>query len=586
MGEMVAELLGQNIRLKTHQVGNHNLTCPRCSHTRKDKTAKCLSVKIEEGGVAVWNCHHCFWKGAAGNVTSHREPTTLRKTYSKPAPVEDPLLPETLVRYLSDRGITKEVAKRNRLHWDEKRKAMCFPYYQNGELVNIKYRTLDKKFGLVKDARLILYGVDDVKGADEIIIVEGEFDKLALEVCGLKNVVSVPNGAPARIKEGEPTNTGQFEYLLHAEELFEKAKKVIIATDDDPAGHNLKFELGRRIGLDKCYVVQFPTKDANECLLQCGVDVVLECIREAKPYPIKGLYEIDDFAESLDGFFNNSMRAGSPTGWETLDKLYSVMDGELTVITGIPNSGKSEFLSALLMNLAKTENKRFALFSPEDSKEQLAVKLIEKIIELPTSPKSSRRMSLSQFHDGADWVKKFFYFIVNDDGDDLPTVEWILEKARAAVYRYGIKGLVIDPYNELEHKRNANFNETEYVSMLLSKLKRFAKIHAIHIWLIAHPAKLQSDKDGKTRIPTLYDIAGSANFVNKMDNGIIVYRPPDAANQTEIHVRKIRQKHVGNVGMCVLKYEKETGKYYIPPEENRVYGIFGEHDLVTYNATN
>ena len=594
MSDMIEDLRKQNISLRSYQPGNHKTTCPRCSHTRKNKKDPCLSVTIEDGGHALWNCHNCAWRGGAGNVTSRRE-DRAPKEYKRPEPVKSPAaLPDHVMAFLTKRGITPEVAARNRLYWNAERGAICFPYYQAGELVNVKYRTLDKKFSMEAGARLVLYGMDDVlwmtkpgaEGDKTVIIVEGEFDKLALEVAGLTNVVSVPNGAPGKISNDAPENTGKFEYLATAEALFKSADKVILATDDDEPGYNLRFELARRIGLHKCWVAKFPCKDANDCLVKYGVDIVLDSINDARPWPIKGLYQVDDFMTSLDDFFNNRMRAGSPTGWENLDRLYTVMDGELTVITGVPNNGKSEFLNALMINQAKSDSKKFVIFSPEDSKEQLTTKLIEKIIELPTNPKAGNRMTIEQFHSGAEWVREHFYFIVNDDDADLPTVDWILEKARAAVYHFGVKGLVIDPYNELEHQRDKHINETEYVSLLLSKLKRFAKSHMVHIWLVAHPAKLQSDKDGKTRIPTLYDIAGSANFVNKPDNGLVIHRSEDASSTTEIYVRKIRQKHVGRLGKCALIYDKDTGKYRPSPDE--VYGqsnkSFKEQDMETHEA--
>src|SRR5208282_4290641 len=70
-------------------------------------------------------------------------------------------------------------------------------------------------------------------------------------------------------------------------------------------------------------------------------------------------------------------------------------------------------------------------------------------------------------------------------------IDWILEKARGAVMRHGINGLVIDPYNEIEHRRPPNMTETEYVSEMLGKVKRFAVNHDVHVWFVAHPVKMQ-----------------------------------------------------------------------------------------------
>jgi len=566
MSNMISDLAGHGIKLKNFNVGAHKTTCPRCSESRKDKKDPCLWVNVKESNLAMWKCHNCMWTGAAGDVagkSQHDEPAV--RSYKKPEPIKTDTagLPAKMLEYILGRGITLDVIKRNKLFADGQK--ICFPYFVNGELSNIKYRTVDKKFMMTKDAQLTFYGLDDVKGAETIIIVEGEFDKLALEVCGLNNVVSVPNGAPARIKEGDAIdNSGAFSYLAHAEELFKTVKRVIIAVDDDAAGKNLEYELSRRIGLEKCWRATFPHKDANACLMAMGIDVTLDCIADAKPYPIKGLYEVMDFEHSLSEYFTVGMKSGVPTGWENLDSLYSVMPGELTVVTGVPNSGKSEFMDALMINLAKNESWRFVIFSPEHKKEQHVAKLVEKVIGKPSSPKHPERMTHEEFMNGARWVAKYFYFIISDDDETLPNLEWALSKASTAVYRYGVRGFVLDPWNEIEHQIPAHMQMTDYVGQALAKVKRWQRKHNLATWIIAHPTKIHADKDGKMRVASLYDIAGSSNWANKVDNGIVIHRSEDAADVTEVHLKKVRDKHVGRRGLCNLAYNKATGHYTVP----------------------
>jgi len=589
MSDMITDLVQQGIRLPNHHVGAHKVPCPRCSHTRKDKKDPCLYVTVEAAGKALWKCFNCFWTGAAGNVSSGHTSEPAQREYKKPVakpPAPDQsTYPQHLQQFLMDRGISLDVARRNRVYWNDEKKSICFPYYIGTDLVNVKYRTLDKKFHMEAGAKLTFYGLNDVSPEHDIIIVEGEFDKLALEMCGLKNVISVPNGAPARLKDGDIDNSGAFQYLMHSEELLKKARRVVIATDNDKPGEVLRIELARRIGAAKCWVVKWPdsVKDANECLQKVGVDIVLDCINEAEPYPIKGLYRVDDFTVSLTDYFNHGMSAGVPTGFENLDKIYSVMPGELTVVTGVPNSGKSEFIDALMINLSKFNDWKFVCFSPENRKEQHVAKLVEKIVGLPSAPQSSRRMNMEQFMSGAAWINKYFYFVVADDEATLPTLDWILEKATVAVYRYGIKGFLLDPWNEVEHSRAQGLNETEYVSIALAKIKRWARNHMVAVWIVAHPTKIQPDKDGKMRVPSLYDISGSANWVNKPDNGIVVFRSEDAADQTEIHIKKVRFKHVGRRGSVHLNYDKDTGRYSPPKTDKDFPDVHStDPDMVTF----
>lgn len=593
MSSMVDQLVKHGIKLKNYNTGSHKTTCPRCSHTRKDKSDPCLWVDVKHNNLALWKCYNCTWSGGAGDVAGARGDEPPRREYKKPevtAPAKSSL-PAAMLKYITERGITPEVIERNKIFNDGQ--SICFPYFVKGEIINVKYRTVDKKFRMSKDARLVLYGYDDVmahwkvSNKKEVIIVEGEFDKLALEVCGLLNVVSVPNGAPARIRDGAAAdNTGAFEYMAHAEEMFKQATKVIIAVDNDAPGQNLQYELARRIGIEKCFIAKFPTKDANDCLLKHDVDVTLDCIHAARPHPIKGLYSVMDFESSLANYFEVGMKAGVPTGWENLDKLYSVMPGELTVVTGVPNSGKSEFMDALMINLARNENWRFVVFSPEHRKEQHVAKLVEKIIGKPSSPKDPNRMTLSEFMDGARWVDEHFYFIVSDDDESLPNLEWALGKASLAVYRYGVQGFVLDPWNEIEHQVPNGMQQTDYVGIALAKVKRWQRKHNLATWIVAHPTKIHADKDGKTRVASLYDIAGSSNWANKVDNGIVIHRSTDAADTTEVWLKKVRDKHVGSRGVTNLKYDKKTGLYSVPTGKTSAVRDFAEtsEDMETFVA--
>lgn len=572
MSKMIEDLNAQQIMLKSYVAGSHKTTCPRCSHTRKKQKDPCLWVNVKDDGLALWKCHNCMWTGSAGNSYQSCGDYVPDRQYSKPAAApKAEKMGDAIASFFKSRKITGDVVQRNKVYaHDQKPNVVCFPYYEKGELINCKYRSLDKKFYMEKGAKLTFYGIDDVAGCDEIIIVEGELDKLALEVCGYKNVISVPNGAPAQKSAPEKLdNKGQFEYLLHSEEAINHASKIYIAVDNDKAGHNLQWELVRRIGAEKCWIVDWPelSKDANGTLIDLDADIVRDCIKEAKPHPISGLFKVSDFHENLHNYYNRTMERGALTGWQNLDHLYTIMPGEITIVTGVPNSGKSEWIDALMVNLAKNESWPFAIFSAENGKEQHVTKLCEKIMQKPTDPKSKWRMSWEDYMQGASWVDQYFYFIVSENIDEMPTIDWILEKAKAAVLRYGIKGLVIDPYNEIEHRLEKGQQETQYISMMLSKLKRFAKAYGIHIWMVAHPAKLQQDKSGNIMVPSLYDISGSANWVNKADCGIVVHRSEDASQQTEIHVKKVRFKHVGKKGVCNLVYDTHTGLYNIPKSD-------------------
>ena len=441
---------------------------------------------------------------------------------------------------------------------------LAFPYFRNGEAVNFKFRALGSKdFAQVKGAEKILYGLDDIADVKTAIIVEGEPDKLALEEAGFRNVVSVPDGAPKTVKAEAALDDRKFEYLANCEAQLARLEKIILAVDTDGPGEALEEELARRLGKERCWRVRWPegSKDANDVLIRQGPEALAACIASAEAYPIAGLHGIDDFTDELLALYRDGHKRGHSTGWDLVDELMTVRPGELSIVTGVPGSGKSEFIDALMSNLADRYGWRFAVCSFENPPADHIAKLVEKRLGLPFYDGPTPRMTEAALLKAAEWVKDHFHLIRADD--EAPTIDLILGAAKAAVLRYGIRGLVIDPYNEIEHRRPSSQTETEYVSELLSKVKRFAQRHGVHVWFVAHPAKLYRSKDSdKTPIPGLYDISGSANWVNKADLGIVVHRAFDGdPTRAEIHIRKVRFKSVGKVGVVKLRYDRPTGRY-------------------------
>lgn len=138
---------------------------------------------------------------------------------------------------------------------------IAFGYWKGGKLVNIKYRRLDKKeFWQVRGAEKVFYGLDDTVGHDCVVIVEGEMDKLSFYEAGIPFAVSVPDGAPPKVKETVPRQEEdkKFEYLWACEEWLEDKTEVILATDADEPGQALAEELARRLGRERCRLVEWP----------------------------------------------------------------------------------------------------------------------------------------------------------------------------------------------------------------------------------------------------------------------------------------------------------------------------------------
>jgi twinkle protein len=316
-------------------------------------------------------------KARGEDRATYRKPWLVRD--AKPAPIsriEAGNLPAHVLAFFAKRGIGAEVVARNGIAWTrayipaEKREVECiaFPYRQGGEVVNYKYRTFDKQFAQVKGGAKVLYGLDDISGED-LVIVEGEMDKLACDEAGIANVLSVPDGAPKKVRDGviDPKDDAKFSYLWNCREVLDRSKRVILATDANEPGKALAEELARRIGKEKCWLVSWPDsndsprKDANDVLLFDGPDVLRECIALAKPYPISGLYDFASFEGKVLALYHNGHERAFSTGFTSLDQLVMIRPGELHVVTGYPNHGKSELVDQLLVNLARQYGWRFAL---------------------------------------------------------------------------------------------------------------------------------------------------------------------------------------------------------------------------------
>lgn len=258
---------------------------------------------------------------------------------------------------------------------------------------------------------------------------------------------------------------------------------------------------------------------------------------------------------------------GELTGWPSVDKLYTVGRGQWTLITGMPGSGKSEWLDALLVNLAKRGGWRFIVYSPENWPLELHhAKLIEKYLCKPFNPGPTQRLDEEELDHAQDWLHGKFLFAKPTRPDVLSILEECAEYVSQADPPGWKLGVVIDPWNQLEHHRPQGVTETEYVSATLSRVIDWVRELKCHLWLVAHPAKLQRGKDGKLPVPTPNDVSGSAHFWNKADNCITVWRDPgENSPDVDIHVQKVRWRHIGRSGATRLLYDRVTGQYREPP---------------------
>jgi twinkle protein len=277
----------------------------------------------------------------------------------------------------------------------------------------------------------------------------------------------------------------------------------------------------------------------------------------------------DIFSDFWNLYQGGGPARGASTGWPGLDAYYTVRPGEWTLITGIPGHGKSSFLDNLIVNLARDKDWKFLVFSAENQPVvRHAAGLASIYIGKPFGPSERARMDREDWSYAGAFLDTQIAFL--DPAFMDCTLDWILSAAREEIQYRGLNALVIDPWNELDHSRPAGMTETEHISAALSKIRRFAREHSVHIFVVAHPTKLQRDRtlEGNSNtypVPTPWDVAGSAHWRNKADNCLTVWRDvTDELHETHIHIQKIRFREVGRVGVCKMYYDLPSGQFIDP----------------------
>jgi twinkle protein len=545
--------------------GKYTGVCPVCSADRSKKANKCFSFDTSK---EVGHCMHCDavfvkFKETAKDYT--------RKAYIKPVFINNSGLSDSMFKYFEGRGISKFTIKKMQIteqsEWmpqvNEKRNCICFNYFRGEELVNIKFRDGAKNFKLVSDAELIPYNLNSIKGQNTAVWVEGEFDCLAFIECGISNVLSVPNGANVN--------------LTHIDNCINEIDSIsthIIAVDQDEKGEILKNELVRRFGSENCKLADFKDcKDANEYLIKYGLDELKKVITDAKEIPLSGIYSVDGDIDGIIDLWEHGMPPGLTTEHKQLNEFVTWVSGVIAVWTGIPSHGKSEWVDEINVQLNIRHDWKVAYFSPENHPTKLH---ISKIVSRISGKKFSKvNMNRNELDQTISYVKENFFFIQPDD-DDL-SLDSILAHAKSLIKRQGIKILVIDPWNKIEHKMERGESETTYISKALDKLTTFAIRNDILIHLVAHPTKIKKNLGGKFEIPTLYDISGSANFYNKAFYGFCVYREDVFS---ALHILKVKFRHLGSPGIDNFQFNINNGRFVEIDEQHVNMPIFDNNSYL------
>lgn len=466
-----------------------------------------------------------------------------------------------LAWFEGDRGIDPETASRYGVCTKRQGdgEVLVFPFEERGEVVNEKFRRLPKTFWQREGGASTFWNhdalLDDslrLERPNRLIITEGEMDALTAIECGFPLTVSVPDGAPAAASDGpvDPDRDGKFAYIWRCWGDLQDIREIIVAADSDGPGKVLSAELVRRLGVDRCWFIEYPPgcKDLNDVLVKHGKAEVARVLNAARPYPVRGLYRLSELPDLPEP-------ETFSTGWLSLDPHFRVEPGAFVVITGVPGHGKSTFASALVANLTLEHGWTvgFAGFEMPPvpyHRDQLRAYFNQKRVPYQSAGEKA----------AADaWIERQWLFIAQNvrDDDQEFDLDQILELAAVAVVRHGIRALVLDPWNEIEHKRRQDEAETDYINRAIRALKRFARRYGVCVIVVAHPVKMTGGQ-GAVHRPTLYDVAGSAAWFNKCDVGIVVWRDDLSNSEVEIAIKKVRFAHTGRPGTVKMVLDDQS----------------------------
>jgi len=582
------EKAGVTLPKRVKHEGTIKILCPQCSHERLKNEEACLSITFNKDGSGkhFGYCHHCKFKfvvvpeGVPDDGNDDRLTYEAPKSYRKcPYVMKDFDLDNDTVDWFASRGISRKTLEACGIascdyEFTKKRgpePSAMFPFFKDGELVNIQFRNLGdgktKEFRAVKDCQKIYYGFDDVVmdgyiASDTLYIVEGPLDKLTMKECGFPFVWSVPNGSPFESEGKEPVREPKLEYHNDPDAQFviSRVSKIVFVGDADHQGRRLVNELASRCGINKCWKVTYPDncKDINDVLRLYGKEKVTEVIENAHRFPVHGVVRINELRDDIIHLYEQGPDTGLSTGFDNLDEIFRVGKGRVVVITGVPESGKSRFLTNILKNLAELHGVRISMFTPES---RPYADFTAKMAQIKTGkpfgrPGDEDRITLKEVLRTVDWLSEYFTF------NEAParTIEELLQIWEGQLLAEGVHYGVLDPFNHIV--RPPNVDEGTFALKSLTMMSNWAVKNSFTIFVVVHPRKMEVGKNGEYRTVQPYDIMGSSHWYNCSDFILSLWRSILFDLPVKVHVLKAKQEELGTSRTsCLFRYDRDTGIY-------------------------
>lgn len=520
------------------------LNCPQCGDTENK-----FAISLITGA---FNCLHLNSCGIKGSFFEFQKlmgdtPKSEKRDRFANPPTKNYTKPNTEIRpptppvidYLNRRGFTRETLEHFKVGAFDNDTAML-PYYRNGELVNVKYRSITdkKKMRTETNAEPILFNRDQIYD-NKLIICEGEYDAMALYAYGI-DAVSVPMGC----KNLQWIDT-EWDYLETFDDIY-------LCFDMDGAGQEAARQVAARLGEWRCRIVSLPRKDANECLLS-GV-AIHPLIDQAETITPETLVSTLHFEEQVQDLFRLGPQLfGVKTAWEELNhKLKGWRGSEVTVWSGRNGSGKSTILNQHLIDMAQ-KGVKSCIFSGEMPPARYLRWAVVQHKENDAPSPAAIQASLT-------WMNGKIFILNITNGVD-PSK--LLSDFEYAARRYGVTHFVVDSLMKVSLDMRDEYNaQKDFISSLCD----FAQKFNVHVHVVAHPRKTISDDD----TPGKVDVKGSSHITDLAHNVIVLNRTTDEQREkagkkgktisdAQMYLKKNRE--FGIEGKIHLWFNEKTKRY-------------------------
>lgn len=546
----------EDLKITPVKPGRYSSVCPKCSSERKkeNQKAQCLTINNEVGN-RWFKCNHC---GHSGNLDIMERFDEVYKKSRMPK-VRPQLFSNDIQSWLDIKQISAKTALAlgcYEVSNVDGSKSIAYPYYFKKTLRNVMFRRPVYEKGVTEGPRewqikkeygteIVFWGLDELDLAtnNEIIITEGQTDRMTWYECGYQNIISLPSGGltPDSINNEDKLKFLNKEFF----ELIKDCPKIIIATDNDDVGIHTQIILGARLGVERCFKVVYPFKykdsnevyagDAKKGLNPLGKNGIRDLYASIRPFPVSGIIRLRDVSAEVKILAENGLKKGFVTGYQPWDKYLSFKPKLLVGWTGIPGMGKTTSFRDLSVKLIKNnEHMRHAMYTPESRPPKREyLKIMEAYAGMSSNPKWRNSMSPAQYQAAERWVDEHYvlvapeknnYYSFGRDKEKPKTLNNLFDYFKSLKRNEGIFSFSIDAWNKIDHQRPSGMSETDFISRELDRVLEFCDYMDLLGFIIAHPTKLEKTKGGNYDIPTLYDIKGSSAWFEKVDIGITTHR--------------------------------------------------------------